>query len=362
VEGAALSGLAAGDKLAEILKHNERHVDSSGTERRAGAIWGSLIADALAMPLHWYYDRDAMLRDYGEVSNYVAPHNPHPDSILWRSAYEAPNERGDILHDQAQYWGQRGVHYHQFLQAGENTLNLQLARVLIVSLLERARFDSGDYLSRYIDFMLTPERHRDTYVEECHRLFFSAYARGTAPRKCGGKDIHIGGLAHVGVLCAFLSNDLASAREAVRKQVELTHRAPEVLHAADTLTQILHAVLNGAALREAIIAHGSDWFSRRRAEQWSREPDEVVIGRRLSPACYITEAFPASLYLAWKYSDDFQAGVLANANLGGDNCHRGAVVGALLGAAVGQGQIPSKFREGLRNGAVLQTQINRLTH
>jgi predicted NAD/FAD-dependent oxidoreductase len=81
VEGAALSGLAAGDKLAEILKHKERHVDPSGTERRAGAVWGSLIADALAMPLHWYYDRDAMLRDYGEVSNYVAPHNPHPDSI-----------------------------------------------------------------------------------------------------------------------------------------------------------------------------------------------------------------------------------------------------------------------------------------
>jgi hypothetical protein len=40
--------------------------------------------------------------------------------------------------------------------------------------------------------------------------------------------------------------------------------------------------------------------------------------------------------------------VLANARCGGDNCHRGAVVGALLGAA---NPIPRPFLEGLRAGA-----------
>ena len=147
--------------------------------KRAGAIWGTFIGDALAMPVHWYYDRAALRRDYGIVSDYVAPRNPHPDSILWRSAYAPLNERGDILHEQAQYWGQRGIHYHQFLRAGENTLNLQLGRVLIESLIARGVYDAEDYLRRYLDFMLTPGRHRDTYVEECHRKFFTAYARGT---------------------------------------------------------------------------------------------------------------------------------------------------------------------------------------
>ena len=33
----------------------------------------------------------------------------------WRSAYAPLNERGAILHDQAPYWGKRGIHYHQFL-------------------------------------------------------------------------------------------------------------------------------------------------------------------------------------------------------------------------------------------------------
>ena len=149
------------------------------------------------------------------------------------------------------------------------------------------------------------------------------------------------------MLCAFLGGEPEATREAVREHVQLTHRDPEVLKAADALVRILGAVLAGGGLREAIFEHGSDWLSRRTAEQWSREPDDVVIGQRVSPACYIAEAFPASLYLAWKYADDFEAGLVANTNLGGDNCHRGAVVGALLGAAAGMGRIPARWCEGL---------------
>ena len=325
--------------------------------RSAGAIWGSLIGDALAMPVHWYYDRAALRRDYGVVRDYLAPRNPHPDSILWRSAYTPINGRGDILHEQGQYWGQRGIHYHQFLAAGENTLSLQLARVLIGSLDESGGYDPEDYLQRYVDFMLTPGRHRDTYVEECHRKFFTAYARGTSPRKCGGSDIHIGGLAHVGVLVALLGGDNEATRGAVREHVELTHRSPEVLTAADVLVRILGDVFGGKHLRKAIVAHASDWLSESTAQKWSQEPDEVVIGRRVSPACYIAEAFPASLYLAWKHADDFEAGMIANTNVGGDNCHRGAVVGALLGAAAGMDRIPVRWRDGLHSAPGLRAHV-----
>ncbi len=323
-----------------------------------GLAWGSFIGDALAMPVHWYYNRTALHRDYGIVRDYLAPRNPHADSILWRSEYTALNARGDILRDQAQYWGQRGIHYHQFLRAGENTLNLQLAKVLIESLIARGGYDGDDYLRRYIEFMLTPGQHRDTYVEEYHRKFFTAYARGTVPRKCAGSDIHIGGLAHVGILCAFFSQNVKSARETVREHIRLTHHSDEVLAAGDALTRILCSVAAGADLRDAIFEHGADWFSKRKAEQWSREPDEVVIGHRVSPACYIADAFPASLYLAWKYADDFEAGVVANANVGGDNCHRGAVVGALLGVAAGTARMPPRFVEKIHDVARLRAQID----
>lgn len=325
-----------------------------------GMAWGSFIGDALAMPVHWYYDRAALHRDYGIVRDYVPPRNPHPGSILWRSEYTALNARGEILHDQAEYWGRRDIHYHQFLRAGENTLNLQLAKMLMESLVARGSYEPDGYLQRYTEFMLTPGQHRDTYVEECHRKFFTAYSRGTAPRKCAGSDIHIGGLAHVGILCAFLASDAKAARAAVREHITLTHRSDEVLAAGDALAQILCDTAAGGDLRTAIFQHGADWFSKRKAEQWSREPDEVVIGHRVSPACYIADAFPASLYLAWKYAGDFESGVIANANVGGDNCHRGAVVGALLGAAVGESGIPPRFIGELHGTGPLRAQIESL--
>jgi ADP-ribosylglycohydrolase len=232
--------------------------------------------------------------------------------------------------------------------------------MLMESLVARGSYEPDGYLQRYTEFMLTPGQHRDTNVEECHRKFFTAYSRGTAPRKCAGSDIHIGGLAHVGILCAFLASDVKAARAAVREHITLTHRSDEVLAAGDALAQILCDTAAGGDLRTAIFQHGADWFSKRKAEQWSREPDEVVIGHRVSPACYIADAFPASLYLAWKYAGDFESGVIANANVGGDNCHRGAVVGALLGAAVGESGIPPRFIGELHGTGPLRAQIESL--
>ena len=88
------------------------------SERIDGAAFGLFIGDALAMPVHWYYDTSALKKDYGEVRDFMAPKNPHPNSILWRSKYQAPNAKGEILHEQAQYWGKRDIHYHQFLPSG----------------------------------------------------------------------------------------------------------------------------------------------------------------------------------------------------------------------------------------------------
>lgn len=96
------------------------------------------------MPVHWYYDQAALERDYGHVVDYLAPKNPHPDSILWRSSYTALNAQGDILHDQAQYWGRKNIHYHQFLSAGVNTLNLKLLRLAFQSMQE----SGGDNVHR----------------------------------------------------------------------------------------------------------------------------------------------------------------------------------------------------------------------
>jgi ADP-ribosylglycohydrolase len=312
------------------------------------AFLGSLIADAAAMPVHWYYDRQALARDYGTITDYLAPKNPHPDSILWRSSYTAAGPKTDILREQAEYWGKRGVHYHQFLGAGENTLN----QVLAVELYEMARrdrdYDPERWLDRYVAFMLTPGKHRDTYVEEYHRDFFTNLAAGRKPINCGVRDVHIGGLVPVPALVAAFGPRHHDLRRIVRLHVGLSHKDPEVLDAADVFLNLLVRVARGEDLRTAILEHSNGWISAAKIRDWDRHPDDVVIGRLLSPACYITEAFPAALFLAWRHAGDFAAGVCANAQVGGDNCHRGTVVGGLLGAAC---PIPHRFLAGLRLGA-----------
>jgi len=301
------------------------------------AYLGSLIADALAMPGHWYYDREALRRNYGILDQYKAPRNPHPGSILWRSEYHALNERGDILREQAAYWGQHGIHYHQFLRAGENTVNFRLATELYDQVRSQGGYDPERWANRYIECMLTPGWHRDTYLEEYHRGFFTHYAQGKAVTKCGISDVHIGGLAQVPALLAALPED-ADWRSATRDHLALTHGSSDVRRAAECLARLLNSIQSGTPLREAISHDAGDWFSCQKAERWALRPDDEIIGRVLSPACYIDQAFPAALYLAWKYYDQFDAGIISNAMVGGDNCHRGAVVGSLLAAANGVGE------------------------
>ncbi|MEI8227914.1 MAG: ADP-ribosylglycohydrolase family protein [Planctomycetota bacterium] len=316
------------------------------------AFRGALIADAIAMPVHWYYNQQALARDYPEFTaavpaGYLAPKSPHADSILWRSSYVPANEKGDILREQSQYWGQRGIHYHQFLAAGENTLNYQLAIELATLVRGDRDYDPERWLQRYVAFMLTPGKHRDTYVEEYHRHFFTNYAAGRKPISCGVRDVHIGGLVPVPALVAALGPKHPELRRIVRVHVGLTHKDDEVLEAADTLARMLVRLCAGDDLRTTILEEAPDWISAAKVREWEQHPDHVVVGGKLSSACYIPDAFPAALFLAWRHAGDFAAGVCANARVGGDNCHRGAVVGSLLGASA---PIPDRYMAGLQAG------------
>lgn len=312
------------------------------------AMLGSLAADALSMPVHWYYDTRKLDRDYGLLTGYVAPKNPHTDSILWRSHYNPRNEKGNILHDQVKYWGRRGVHYHQFLAAGENTVNYQLGKELYLNILQNGTYDSNKWLTRYIECLLEKGWHQDTYLEEYHRAFFDNYAKGVAPSNCGIDDLHIGGLSHVPCLLAGLIEigvtGLDEQLFQVEKHVRLTHRNRYVSEAAAAMTRVLYSLGDGIDLLKALECHAKPWASAGQFDTWTHFPDRTVIGRHLTMACYLPESFTASLFLCWKYADDFNSGILANAHCGGDNCHRGAVVGALLGAANG---VPEKWKEGL---------------
>ncbi len=321
--------------------------------RLTGALFGAFIGDALAMPVHWYYDTAAMARDYGWVKDFVQPRNPHPDSILWRSKYRPVRPDADILHSQAQFWGQRGIHYHQFLKAGENTLNLQLSQLLMDSLLEQEQYDQQLYLDQYVAFMTTAGRHNDTYVEECHREFFTAWAqqkKGSSAQLPDEK--HIGGLCLPLPLLLFFQDRWESALQLAEHHLALTHPGPLMRHALACFADILHDILHGADVRQSLKKNRPKPLQQLTGypfAELSSRADEDVARNVFSTACYIQQSLPLTLYLAWKYQDDPEQALVVNTNLGGDNCHRGVVLGALLGAMHGEQVWPRRWLAGLAN-------------
>ena len=66
--------------------------------RLTGALLGACIADALAMPVHWYYDTAALDRDYGRVQDYVRLRIPrHPASDSTRRRPRIPRDPGRLF-------------------------------------------------------------------------------------------------------------------------------------------------------------------------------------------------------------------------------------------------------------------------
>jgi len=121
---------------------------------------------------------------------------------------------------------------------------------------------------------------------------------------------------------------------------------------ASLVIELLLRTLGGMPLKEALthaIEKDGNPFLSYPFFKWLKDSDELVVGRRFSTACYVEESVPAVIYLALKYHKDPEKGLIVNANLGGDNVHRGAVLGALLGAANGLEAFPERWVKGLRH-------------
>jgi ADP-ribosylglycohydrolase len=55
---------------------------------------------------------------------------------------------------------------------------------------------------------------------------------------------------------------------------------------------------------------------------------------------------------------DAWTGLVANANVGGENVHRGSILGAILGARAGYNRLPSRLENGLYDKASLAKEID----
>jgi ADP-ribosylglycohydrolase len=356
-------------------------------QRATTALQALFVGDALAMPAHWFYNPLDIDRAFpGGIKKFEAAPGYHPSSIMplhstsqggrgsQSGAGTAKQIIGDvILKGRREFWGVANQHYHCGMQAGQNTLNAHCARVLMRSIAANDQhYASAQWLEAYIAFMTaTPSPHPDTYAESYHRGFFANLETGKPMQLCGAvthDTASIGGLVSIAPL-VFAERLHGTSQEKTqalaREHLLLSHPDESLARVCASYVSLLEALLfraPGDTLAPFLLAAGHRAGINLEAILATGRDDRDIVGRMFSSACYISDSWPSVLYLAYKYRRDIRAGLLANANVGGDNVHRGAVLGVLLGLMQESPQLDelATLFAALEDGAALQQEIDAL--
>ena len=237
------------------------------------------------------------------------------------------------------------------------------------------RYDPASFLDDFVEYMTTSGKNRDPYTEIYLRRWFENYARGMPPHACAELQRNVWSIgSHGGVIRPMVVASIAnSAYRGLGLAIEhqnLTHRSENVAGALGILVPLLTELINGANPLDTITAHahrvrspeitGKALFAAYRdhngpgnippSEMWQLHtalrdaPYEVdrlaqslsepeVVNSLFATACYPEHGLPLLLYFSRKHACDVEATLIANANAGGDNVHRGMVAGMIVGAA-----------------------------
>ncbi|TVP52290.1 MAG: ADP-ribosylglycohydrolase family protein [Halomonas sp.] len=329
--------------------------------RASAALKNLFVGDALAMPVHWFYNvRDIDAAFPSGIRTFEAPPEHHPSSIMSMHSTSGGGRKGAgnqaqrdivggvILKGKQQYWNRPNVHYHQGMRPGDNTLNAYCALTLMETMEgPDQHYDKEKFLQAYITLMTseTPA-HPDTYAESYHRGFFANLEAGKPIDKCGAvthDTPSIGGLVTIAPLVIgerLKGRSLADTRLLCRDHLALTHPDAGLAEVCDAYVELVDALLfrSGDASVQALLLKATRGLSKRDLAKLvdSDKPEREVIGKVLSTACYISDSWPALLYLACKHQQEPLRALQINAEVGGDSVHRGAVLGVLLGLIHGE--------------------------
>jgi len=289
-------------------------------------------------------------------------------------------------------------HYHHGLRAGENTLGANLTRLLIQTVNQGSRYIPERFLEEFVTYMTDPEANKDPYLEIYIREWFERFAMGFPFDGCAQSQRNVwsigshGGMIRPMVLALLCESAYQGIGVALEHQ-QLTHRSESIASGLTILLPLLFDLMEGMEPKKAILRHarhvrlpkitGEELYTLYKEHEgpqnidremmWelhmtfrdepldleklvNEHTDEEVIKKLIATACYPEHGVPLILYLLYKYHDDFEQCLLANVNAGGDNVHRGMLLGMLAGAM--SDTIPIHLIDGLKASDALRREID----
>jgi len=279
-------------------------------KRFQGCLVGVAVGDALGMPVEGM-SREDIKRFYGVLREMVDGFRP----------------AGNITDDTMQTLALA----ESIAQLGE--FNADDAILRLLNWYRTDPFGIGLHTSRVMELINRGVSWREA-VEQVERLY--------QPWTAGN-----GSLMRCSPIALRYCRDIVGLVEFSRASSLLTHANPLCQDACAFFNAVLARVLLGWDKKDAlsfameVLAHISHEVIDRVQEAIHKSPDEVPTSG------FVLDTLECSIWAWWRH-DDFEKGLVAVVNLGGDTDTNAAVAGALLGAQYGLDAIPQRWREKVR--------------
>ncbi len=290
----------------------------------------SLIADSLALGVHWIYDVDLIANEFGRVEELLKPTS---------DSYHPSKDKGEFTH-----YGDQ-------------------AFVLLESLAAKRGFDGADFSNRW----RTLFQDYAGYYDHATKDTLENLSRGLNFEEAGSSSGDLAGATRIAPLVYYYRSDLDKLLEAVELQTKMTHNNPGVLQCADFLSRVSWMVLEGQPPAFAIekVADRlsnesplSDWVSKGLE---SKDNDSVETIAGFGQTCNHADAFSGVIHLIVKYESDLKEALIQSVMAGGDSAARGMAVGLVLGAHLGMENIPAHWVSGLKKFSQIQGLLDCLS-
>ena len=298
-------------------------------ERTTTMVIASFAGDSLALGVHWIYDTQAISRAFGKVDSLI---KPQPNS------YHSTKEKGEFTH------------------YGDQTY------LLLESLAARKGFDLSDFSSRWKKLF----ENYSGYLDEATRGTLAAYASGKRAEDGGSLSGDLAGASRLAPLVYTYCNDLSGLEKAAIAQTGMTHNNPLTIDSAAFFAAVAFSVLGGAWPVDAMEITARENFKNSPIYSWVKEGIASADGESISviagfgQTCHTTNAFPGVVHLIAKYQNDLQEALIQSVMAGGDSAARAMMVGMILGAYSGSGDLPEEWIAEIKKETIILELLEKI--
>jgi ADP-ribosylglycohydrolase len=268
-----------------------------------GMVLGSFVADAISLGPHWIYSTEDIQAQFAPINGLTSP----------GTTYHVGKEKGDFTH-----YGDQTLMLFQYMKLNK-------------------RIDKESFYKCFKEYMGTYKGYIDHATKETLKNLESDMLTGSHSSELGGFA------RSAPVIYMYQTEKNSGISEAVL-QTQLTHNQPVLLERSEFLSKLIYKALKGEAPSDAII-NLKKTVSKTILDdiEFARNMlpyDTTYAMKQIGQSCDSDYAFPAVLYFVMKYEDDFERALIENCYAGGDSAARGMVIGAILGAHLGEEKIP----------------------